>query len=286
MVDLPAVDVAPANRDQLQAWDGDGGGFWAARADHFERVVARYTAPFFAAAGIGAGDRVLDVGCGTGGTTREAARRAPAGEAVGVDLSSAMLEVARRTAEREGVDNVRFEQADAQVHPFPAGSFDVAMSRAGAMFFADPVAAFTNIGTALVRGGRLVLLVWQAPAANEWFSEITRSLAQGRSLPTPPPDVPGPFSLADPERVRTVLGTAGFEDVDVTGVAEREWFGRDVDDAVTFIHGLAGWMLEGQDDQARARALGNLRSSAEAHLTRDGVEFGSAAWLVTARRRG
>ncbi|TFV81434.1 methyltransferase domain-containing protein [Blastococcus sp. CT_GayMR20] len=284
MADLPAVAVHPGNRDQLRAWDGDGGAYWAARAEYFERAVARYTAPFFAAAGIGHHDRVLDVGCGSGGTTREAARRAPAGAAVGVDLSSAMLEVARRAAEREGLGNVRFVQADAQVHPFPAGSFDVAVSRTGAMFFADPVAAFTNIGRALVGGGRLVLLVWQTPAANEWFREIAGSLAPGRPLPTPPPGVPSPFSLADPDRVRTILGTAGFGEIDVTGVAEPEWFGRDVDDAVSFIHGLAGWMLEGQDDDARARALADLRRSAERHLTEDGVEFGSAAWLVTARR--
>jgi len=286
MVESSAVAVHPANRDQLRAWDGDGGAYWAARAEYFERAIARYTARFFAAAGIADGDRVLDVGCGSGGTTREAARRAPGGEAVGVDLSSAMLGVARRAAEREGLRNVRFVQADAQVHPFPAGSFDVVISRTGAMFFADPVAAFTNIGRALVGGGRLVLLVWQTPAANEWFSEIAGSLAPGRPLPTPPPDVPSPFSLADPDRVRNILGTAGFGEVDVAGVAEPEWFGRDVDDAVSFIQGLAGWMLEGQDDEARARALGDLRRSAERHLTEDGVEFGSAAWLVTARRPG
>src|SRR3712207_2307032 len=119
MVEPPAVDVDPANRDQLRAWDGDGGAYWAARAEHFARAVARYTPPFFTAASIRTDDRVLDVGCGSGGTTREAARRAPAGEAVGVDLSSAMLEVARRAAEREGLGNVRFLQADAQVHPFP-----------------------------------------------------------------------------------------------------------------------------------------------------------------------
>jgi SAM-dependent methyltransferase len=284
MVDPPSMAVHPANRDQLRSWDGDGGAYWAARAEYFERAVARYTPPFFAAAGIGSHDRVLDIGCGAGGTTREAARRAPAGGAVGVDLSSAMLEVARRSAEREGLGNVRFVQADAQVHPFPAGSFDVAISRTGAMFFADPVAAFSNIGRALVGGGRLVLLVWQTPAANEWIIEIAGALTPGRPLPTPPPGVPGPFSLADPDRVRTILGAAGFVEADVTGVAEPEWFGRDVDDAVSFIHGLAGWMLEGQDDEARARALADLRRSAERHLTEDGVEFGSAAWLVTARR--
>jgi SAM-dependent methyltransferase len=286
MVDPSGVDVHPANREQLRAWDGDGGALWAARAEHFERCVAHYTAPFFDAARIRPDDRVLDIGCGAGGTTREAARRAPAGEAVGVDLSSAMLGVARRSAERDGLTNVRFVQADAQIHPFPAGSFDIAISRAGVMFFADPVAAFANIGRALGGGGRLAMLVWQALAANEWLSEITASFAAGRQLPTPPPDAPSPFAMGDPERVRSILRAAGFGEIAVTAATERLWFGRDVEDAVAFIQAIAGSMLDGQDEEVRARALRDLRSSAEMHLTEDGVEFGSAAWLVTARRPG
>lgn len=282
MVTPLAPDVHPSNREQLRAWNGDAGAYWAARADHFERSLARYSGPFLDAAGIRPADRVLDIGCGTGGTTREAARRAPAGEAVGVDLSSAMLEVARRQAEREELTSVRFVQADAQVHALGTGSFDVAISRTGTMFFADPVEAFGNVARALVAGGRLTMLVWQPLQANDWFTAIVGAFAAGRSLPAPPPDAPGPFSLADPGRITTILGSTGYEDVDVRGLAEPMWFGRDADDAVEFIHGIAGWMLEGLDDEARARALEDLRRSVDAHVTEDGVEFGSAMWLVTA----
>lgn len=281
---LDAVDIHPSNLEQLRAWDGEEGAHWAARAESLDRAIARYDAPLFEAAGIGPGDRVVDVGCGNGGTTREAARRAPHGEVVGVDLSSAMLERAREAAEREGLGNVRFVQADAQVHRFDGGSFDVAISRTGAMFFADPVAAFTNLGRALRPGGRLTLLVWQAPTANEWISEIMRTFSAGRQLPTPPPGAPGPFSLADPERSRAVLEAAGFVDVQVRPLAEPMWFGRDADEAVDFIHGVTGWMLDGLDEAARSRAVEDLRSSAVAHCTATGVEFGSATWLVTARR--
>jgi SAM-dependent methyltransferase len=280
-----ALDVHPANREQLRAWDGTEGAYWAAHADQFERSVARYTGPFLDAAGIAPGERVLDIGCGTGRTTRAAAGRAPGGAVAGIDLSAVMLDVARREAERAGLTSVRFVHGDAQVHPFDAGSFDVAISRTGAMFFADPVQAFRNIARALVPRGRLVLLVWQPASANEWFSEIVGAFAAGRRMPAPPPDAPGPFGLADPDRTRAVLSDAGYQDVEIRPLAEPMWFGRDADDAVAFIRGLLGWMLEGLDEDARDRALGDLRRAAQRHVTSAGVEFGSATWLVTARRR-
>ncbi|SFT52874.1 Methyltransferase domain-containing protein [Geodermatophilus amargosae] len=276
------VDVDPGNAGQLGAWDGAQGAFWAAQADRFDRAVARYDAAFLAAARLRPGDRVLDVGCGTGATTRAAGR--VTGSALGVDLSSAMLEVARQRAAAEGLDGVRFEQADAQVAPFPAEGFDVAVSRTGAMFFADPVAALANVGRALVPGGRLVLLVWRALEENEWMSEVLGALSAGRPLPVPPPGAPGPFSLADPGRVREVLTAAGHRQVEVEGLAEPEWFGADPDDALTFVLGFAGWLLDGLDDDARASAVADLRRRIEAHAGPGGVEFGSAAWLVTARR--
>ncbi|MGY1734577.1 class I SAM-dependent methyltransferase [Geodermatophilus sp. SYSU D00684] len=276
------VEIAPANAAQLQAWDGAQGAYWAAQADRFDRSVARYDAAFLAAAGLRPGDRVLDVGCGTGRTTREAARRT--GSALGVDLSSAMLEVARRRAADEGLTGARFEQADAQVAAFPPAAFDVAISRTGAMFFADPVAALANVGRALVPGGRLVLLVWQAAEANEWITEITGALAAGRPLPSPPPGAPGPFSLADPARIRAVLTAAGHRQVEVEGLTEPEWWGADADEALTFVLGLAGWLLDGLDPAARDRAVADLRRRLEAHAGPGGVELGSAAWLVTARR--
>jgi SAM-dependent methyltransferase len=277
-----SVDVDPGNAAQLGAWDGAQGAHWAAQADRFDRAVARYDEPFLAAAGLRPGDRVLDVGCGTGRTTRDAARIT--GSAVGVDLSSAMLDVARRRAAEEGLTGVRFEQADAQVAAFPPAGFDVAISRTGAMFFADPVAALANVGGALVPGGRLVLLVWQALEANEWMTEILGALAAGRPLPAPPPDAPGPFSLADPGRIRAMLTAAGHRQVEVEGLAEPEWFGTDADDAVAFVLGLAGWLLDGLGPAARDGAVADLRRRMEAHAGPGGVELGSAAWLVTARR--
>jgi SAM-dependent methyltransferase len=277
--------IDPANAEQVRAWDGTEGAYWAAHAERFEQALRDYDAPFFEAAAIAPTDRVLDIGCGTGGSARAAARLASEGSVLGVDLSSAMLEVARSAAEREGLANVSFEQADAQIHPFGEGAFDVAISRAGAMFFGDPHAAYVNIARALRPGGRLVLLVWQPFPRNEWIVEIMGAAAAGRELPAPAPGAPGPFSMGDPDHVHALLASTGFDGVRVSGLEKRSYFGADPDDACRFVSGLVSWMLDGLDDAARAGALDALHRTMQEHHTADGVAFRSAAWLVTAHAR-
>jgi SAM-dependent methyltransferase len=179
---------------------------------------------------------------------------------------------------------VTFVQADAQIHPFEPGAVDVAISRTGAMFFGDHIAAFTNIGRALRSGGRLVLVTWQPLAGNEWIREISGALAAGRELPAPSPDAPGPFALSDPDRVRSVLTSAGFTDIELDGTTAGMWFGNDADDAHRFVLGLMGWMLTGLDDAGHARASDALHATLAAHETPDGVHFASAAWAIQATR--
>jgi SAM-dependent methyltransferase len=281
---LRTVVVDPSNADQLRAWDGDEGAFWAAHPDQFDRSLLAHHGRFLAAANIQPADRVLDVGCGTGQVARDAARLAAKGSVLGVDLSSAMLDVASRQASAEGLDNVRFEQADAQVHPFDEASFDVVVGRTVAMFFGDKPAAFRNLARALRPGGRLVLLVWQSLRENEWVREFSTAMAAGRELPPPPDDGPGPFSMSDPERVHALLSDAGFGDVAIEGTADDMWFGNDVDDAFDLVAGLLGWMLTGLDERDRARALGDLRASLAAHETPAGVVYRSATWTIRAVR--
>lgn len=276
--------VDPANTEQARAWDGDEGAYWADHAQRFDRAVAAYHGTFMAACGIASGARVLDIGCGTGQATRDAAAAARPGPALGVDLSARMIELARRLAAGQDIGNVSFEQADAQIYPFPAGSFDVAISRTGTMFFGDPGAAFANIGRALRPGGRLVMLVWQGPGPNEWIRELGGALAAGRDLPGPPAGAPGPFSLADPARTRTLLASAEFSGVTLDALSEPMWFGSDPGDARRFVLGLMGWMLDGLDDTGRNRALGALSATLTAHAGSDGVTFASGAWLIRAAR--
>lgn len=275
--------VDPSNTAQERAWDGPEGGGWAAHADLLEGVPSRYDAALLDAAGLEDGSRVLDVGCGTGSLTRAAAQRAPDGTALGVDLSTAMIEVARDRAAAAGVANAGFARADAQVHPFPAAGFDVVLSRTGASFFGDPPAAFANLARATAPGGRLAVLTWQAPRDNEWISAVGGTLL-GRELPTPPPGVPGPFGLAEPEVVDRLLRGAGFDDVRVADVREPAQFGPDPVVARDVMAGLLSWMLDGRSADERERARAALLDVMRAHQGPDGVTFGSAAWLVTATR--
>lgn len=280
------IRVDPTNRESAQAWDGVEGAFWAAHADQFDRSVGGYHGPLMAAAGIHPSDHVLDVGCGTGQTTRAAGSAASAGSALGVDLSGDMLEVARELADRDGLDNVRFLQADAQVHPFRSGGFDVVLSRMGTMFFGDADTGFANLARALRPGGRLAILVWQRPEANEWIGELTAALAAGRDLPTPDVGAPGPFAFADADGAGRVLASAGFIDLHVDGLTAPMWWGSDPHEAREFVLGLMGWLLHGLDARATARAHERLEATLAAHATDEGVEFASAAWLIRAHRVG
>jgi ubiquinone/menaquinone biosynthesis C-methylase UbiE len=148
----------------------------------YDSELGRYHERLRAAADVRTADRVLDIGCGTGQTTRDAARSAPSGSALGVDVSGPMVERARRLSEQAGIRNVSFERADAQVHPFAPESFTLGISRFGTMFFADPVAAFANLGRALRPGARLVQLVWQTARSGSARSG-TRWPVAARCLP-------------------------------------------------------------------------------------------------------
>lgn len=176
------------NTEQAQAWNGPEGAHWARNQDRWNAVNEGFDEPLLDAAGITGEDRVLDLGCGSGQTTRRAALRAPRGHVLGLDLSGPMLAEARSRAEREGVANVSFAQGDAQVHPFGAGAFDAAVSRYGVMFFADPVAAFGNIGRALRPGGRLAFVCPADAALNGW---VTAMASLREALPVGDFDSPG-----------------------------------------------------------------------------------------------
>ena len=276
------VPVDPGNEAQLAAWDGDEGAYWAAHADRFDQAIAGHHEPFMAAAAIRLGEHVLDVGCGTGQTTLEAAARSETGDVLGVDLSAAMLEVARQRAAARGVANARFLKADAQIHPFAPGASDVAIARTAAMFFADQIAALANVRRALHAAGRIVLATWQPLEHNEWVRVIATALSPVGPPRLPPPGA-GPFSLSDPDRLRDVLSGAGFTDIHVEGVHAPMWFGHDAGDATEFIVGLQGWMLEGLSADDRTRAVDALHDACAEHMGGDGVTFRSATWITTAR---
>jgi SAM-dependent methyltransferase len=238
------------------------------------------------ACGIRFRDHVLDIGCGTGQTTRQAARTARAGSALGVDVSAPAIERARELARAEGLRNVTFERADAQVYRFPQERFDLAISRFGTMFFDDPGTAFANIRRALRPAGRLVMMVWQAHERNEWDVVIHQSLAAAEGPSALPSGGPDPFSLADPLAVTEILEAARFADVAFTDVREPVYYGPDAAAAFDWVRSFMSTseVLKRLDPAAAERAVGRLREALATHATDNGVWFNSRAWIVTARR--
>ncbi|WP_062355874.1 class I SAM-dependent methyltransferase [Herbidospora yilanensis] len=253
-----------ANTHQAEAWNGYEGAHWAAHHDRYNAVNDAFN-PFLLDA-VRPGDRVLDVGCGTGRTTRLAARTAAS--ALGIDLSGPMLATARELASGGNVD---FVQGDAQVHPFPDSSFDLVVSRFGIMFFGDPVAAFANIGRALAPGGRLTFLSMRG------YGDLAQ-VVSALGLPDPEPGT-GPLALGDPETVGRVLTEAGFTGVVARPVDAPQNWGADAADAAAFL-GAWGPIRHQAGDGAAERLLPGLR----AFETPDGVLLNGEALLVGAVR--
>ena len=276
-----------ANVEQEQAWNGTEGVRWTQHEERYNATTAAHTVHLLRAAAISEDDRVLDIGCGCGATTRAAAGRARSGQALGLDLSEPMLARARERAREQGLANVVFLQADAQVHDFESAEFDVVISKYGATFFGDPVAALRNIGRAVRPGGRLVLLAWADLGANPWVGKLRAALAAGREMPDPPPNAPGPFGWADPDYARDVLAQSGWIDAQFTEIKEPVRLGDDPDDAFAFVSqlGFTLGLLADLDSIARDESLRRVRSVLADAMTDDGVTLPSVSWLIQAQRR-
>jgi SAM-dependent methyltransferase len=256
--------------------------------DRIEALNGPFGDAMLDAAALAPGERVLDVGCGLGTTTLEAARRvAPAGAALGVDTSGALLAEARRQAAAAGVDSVEFLEADAQVHPFEEAAFDAVISRHGIMFFEDPEAAFANLGRAVRPEGRLVIVCPGDPLQTEWVTVAFAAAAAHVGLPDlGPPGAPGPFAFADRNRLERTIRAGGFRDVTIEALTRPIRIGDDVDDVAGFIASLpeGQQVLAGQPDEKVAAVLGALREGFAPYAGPDGVVVASAAWLASARR--
>jgi SAM-dependent methyltransferase len=282
--DPSTVSPDIANEEQAAAWNGPEGTHWA---QHSARRAgdADLVAPLVEVMAIEAGDRVLDVGCGTGALARLAARHATQGAAVGVDLSTQMIEQARAEAASEGISNVTFEVGDVQVHPFVTSAFDVAVSHFGAMFFSDPAAAFANIASAIRPGGRIGLVCPQAMERCDWYGVPLAALLGHR--PTPDDAPSAMFSLSDPDVVEQLLTAAGFDAVQLRPVDTSLWFGRDASSAAEFYLGsgpVRAILERAGGSLTAADARRALEAAVTPFVAEDGVRIPGAHWLVTARR--
>ena len=276
------------NAAQFENWNGDNGTRWVASADERDRILAPVADALFAAAALAPGSRILDVGCGCGVTSFRAAELVgPDGSVTGIDISETMLGVARARATVGVGHTATFVNADAQTYAFAPDSTDVVISRFGTMFFADPVAAFANIGGALAPGGRLAMATWQPLIANDWLTVPGAVLLNHTTMPEQPATAPGMFAQSDPAVVQDVLASAGYTDVTLAEARVVFMVGATVDDAVGYL-GEAGpgrLLLETiPEGRARDAAIADVRAELAKHVTSAGVQLGGGIWLVTARR--
>ncbi len=203
-----------AGTSQGDAWNGESGRAWVEHVDHFDHMLASFGRAVLDRLGLCPGDRVIDIGCGVGATTLAIAAFVAPARAVGVDISATMLDAARDRASAIGCVNVEFRHHDVQDQQLEAASYDVAFSRFGVMFFPEPERAFANVCRSLVGGGRFGFVCFQRPSDNPMILQpVMAAAAHVDMLPPPGPVDPSPFSLADPDRVRSLLNTAGFVDV-------------------------------------------------------------------------
>ncbi len=275
-----------ANTEQYEAWNGDTGQRWVVDPDRRDQVVAPVADVLLAAAGLQPGESVLDLGCGCGATTLTAAAAVGSdGSVTGIDLSAPMLDVARKRAAAAHAANISLVHGDAQTHPLDPGAFDVAISRFGTMFFADPVAAFTTVRRALRPSGRLCCATWQPLGANAWLTVPGAALLRYGSLPEIGAG-PGMFAQADPERVTRVLTEAGYCDIVVRPATVTLTLGTTADEATAHLadSGVGRAVLATVAQVDTAAALDAVRAVLADHLTAEGVQLDAAIWIVSARR--
>jgi SAM-dependent methyltransferase len=251
---------------------------------HSDRALPRF--------GVRDGDRVLDIGCGFGETCLELAKLVGAsGEVVGIDCTQTFIDIANRERDAAGATQVRYEIADAQVAPLPAGHFDFAFSRFGVMFFESAVRALRNTRRSLKPDGRLGLIVWRRLADNPCWG-LGKSIAL-EHLPPPGPQAqtcgPGPFSWADEETDRQMLAAAGFGTLDLFERLDADiCMGRTIDEAVAFqiLVGPSGEIIReagALGEQGLPAIKEKMAAALRPYLRDDGVWLPSSTWMIVAR---
>lgn len=279
------MDVArETNDEQTALWNGVAGHNWVEAQALLDRMLKPFEDLLVEAAGAGPGGRVLDVGCGTGGTTFAVAQRLGAhGRCVGIDISEPMIAAARARTEEEGVA-ASFIRADAQVHGFEPASFDMIISRFGVMFFGDSVRAFANLRSAARDGAELRFIAWRSAADNPFMTAAERAAAPLLpDLPARQADAPGQFAFADQGRVRRILDESGWTGIDIQPVDLACSLPEEALVPYLTRLGPVGRFLQDADDRTRAQVTETLRAAFDPFVQGAEVRFTTACWMVGAR---
>ncbi len=275
------------NADQLAYWNGPAGQRWAERQQAQDILLGPVAELLIDRAGPAIGERIIDVGCGSGATTIAFAQKlGTSGHVLGIDISGPMLARARASAPKDLP--VEFVLADATVYPFEPASFDLLASRFGVMFFADPALSFANMRKALRASGRLAFACWREPRENPFFmAPLQAAYKHVPKLPQQGPDDPGPFAFASEARVRRILDAAGFTRIEMEAcpLSLDAAIGRGLDGAVqgAFEIGPVSRALDGQPEELRKAAAASIREALTPFAKGDAVLLPASIWIVTAR---
>lgn len=280
--------TGPPNVEQAAFWD-ELAPDWLTGEQHSEQIAGPFGSLALDQLELSPGQRVLDVGCGSGPTTIEMARMvAPGGEVIGVDISATLVAAGRQRAVGAAVLNTAFVTADVQTDELGQQDFDAAFSRFGVMFFADPERAFGRIRRALRPGGRLVFACWQDLFANEWMFVPGSAVVTVTGLlpPMPGPGEPGPFSLAEPGLAASVLESAGFTEIVVEPVSKTLALPPSDVDSLAALSQLVGPVreaLRGADESTRRQILDAVDGALRAKVADGELRLSAAAFIVSAR---
>jgi SAM-dependent methyltransferase len=281
------MDTTPrTDNEQARLWKGAAGRAWVDLQASLDQIFKPFEDLLVEAVSLGPGGRILDVGCGAGGTTLRVARVLGAqGRCVGIDISEAMIAAARSRATEEGT-TATFLCANAQTHRFEPGSVDLLISRFGVMFFEDPFRAFANLRHAAAENAELRFIAWRSEAENPFMTTAERAAAPLLpNLPARQIDAPGQFAFANGERVHKILEESGWADIDI----------RPIDIGCTLPEtelipyftrlGPVGRILQETDDRTRAHVIHSVRAAFDPYVHGAEVRFTAACWMISARAR-
>jgi SAM-dependent methyltransferase len=284
-VEETIVQAAQTRDDQAKLWNGSAGCAWVEAQALLDGILQPFEDLLIEAVSASGAHSVLDIGCGTGSTTRGIAKLLGAsGNCVGVDISEQMIATARTLAEQQRVP-AKFICADAQTHSFEPASCDMIMSRFGVMFFADPVRAFANLRNAASKEATLCFVAWRSPAENRFMTTAERAAASLLpNLPARRADAPGQFGFADARRVQSILAASGWTNIDIQPIDVACTLPENELSRYGARLGPVGIALREADPRTRDQVVAVVRKAFEPYVHGDEVRFTACCWKVDARR--
>jgi SAM-dependent methyltransferase len=285
------ADAFAANAEQAEYWNSVTGPKWVLSQAEIDQRLEPLNAMLTDRAGVAAGHKIIDIGCGTGALALHLAEVVgPGGRVLGVDLSEPMLELAERRRAERRYGHLRFLQLDAQTHAFEPAAYDLLLSRFGVMFFSDPIAAFRNLMAALGPAGRLAFVCWAPLEENPWFEIPMQAGVRWLGEPEPPPPrAPGPFAFSEAAYVERILGAAGCADIAIERVSIVLPGSPTAADEAAFVSNmgpLARLIREREPDEPTVRRIvAEIADAFRPFGTDSGMRVPARVWYVTAGRR-